>query len=171
MKVGGTCNEHGFDLKLNAMADYLAKQELSHEMSNHDTKQAKRKGLLLNQLLDKAAKGDEKSYAEWLRAIEALQGRSRFHAGDIASKLGISKCTDWKDEKRQIEINEDCTNKPEPITIRYPMHEHLKATSGDYPRFGLALIIRAARSGDAVRVRAMVRRLCIEYNEYKKRQP
>lgn len=42
-KVGGQCNERGFDLKLNAMADYLAKQELSHEMSNHDTKQARKK--------------------------------------------------------------------------------------------------------------------------------
>ncbi len=54
-QVGGKCNEHGFDLKLNAMADYLAKQELAHEMSNHDTKKARRKGLLLGQLLDRAA--------------------------------------------------------------------------------------------------------------------
>ena len=43
-QVGGKCNDHGFDLKLNAMADYLAKQELSHEMSNHDTKKARKKG-------------------------------------------------------------------------------------------------------------------------------
>ena len=56
--VGGACNDHGFDLKLNAMADYLAKQELAHEMSNHDTKKARRKGLLLGQLLDRSAGGD-----------------------------------------------------------------------------------------------------------------
>lgn len=43
-QVGGKCNDHGFDLKLNAMADYLAKQELAHEMSNHDTKKARKRG-------------------------------------------------------------------------------------------------------------------------------
>ena len=103
IQVGGQCNDHGFDLKLDAMADYLAKQELAHEMSNHDTKKARRKGLLLGQLLDRASRGDTKASAEWLRAIEALQGRSRFHAGDLAKKLGIPNCTDWEDEERQEE--------------------------------------------------------------------
>lgn len=56
---------------------------------------------------------------------------------------------------------------PDPITIRYPLHEHLKATATDHPRFGLALILRAARGGDEVKVWAMVNRLCEEYNLYK----
>jgi hypothetical protein len=168
-KISGHCNEHGFDLKLNAMADYLAKQELSHEMSNHDTKQARKKGLLLNQLLDKAARGDKKSSAEWIRAVEALQGRSRFHAGDIASKLGIPTCTEWKDEERKIEILEYKSVLPEPNFIRYSIHKHMKATAVDHPRFGLAIILRVARRGNADKVLAIVDKLCCEYENYKLR--
>ena len=72
-QVGGKCNDHGFDLKLNAMADYLAKQELAHEMSNHDTKKARKRGLLLGQLLDRAARGDAKASAEWLDPSKAME--------------------------------------------------------------------------------------------------
>lgn len=49
------------------------------------------------------------------------------------------------------------------------MHDHLKATAIDHPRFGLALILRAARGGDEVKVWAMVKRLCDEYNDYKRK--
>lgn len=161
-RVGGTCNDHGFDLKLNAMADYLAKQELAHEMSNHDTKTARKKGLLLGQLLDRSARGDAKASAEWLRAIEALQGRSRFHAGDIAKKLGIPSCTAWEDEERQEVLAQASADAPEPARIAYPMRDHLKATRPDSPRPGLALILRAARNGDAVKVLQMVDALCRE---------
>ena len=89
------------------MADYLAKQELSYEMSNHNTKTARKKGLLLGQLLDKAARGDKKSSAEWLRAIEALQGRSRFHAGDI-DLLPITRTSHFSKES---------INDPDPIPV------------------------------------------------------
>ena len=50
-QVGGECNERGFDLKLNAMADYLAKHDLAHEISSHDTKEARKKGASLSQRL------------------------------------------------------------------------------------------------------------------------
>lgn len=127
------------------MADYLAKHDLAHEMSSHDTKQARKKGLSLVQLLDRAARGDKKSSAEWLRAIEALQGHRRFHAGDIASKLDIPTCSEWEDEEHQAELIEHNANAPEPVKITYPLRDHLRATAIDHPRFGLALILRAAR--------------------------
>ena len=161
-QVGGKCNDHGFDLKLNAMADYLAKQELAHEMSNHDTKTARRKGLLLGQLLDRAARGETKASAEWLRAIDSLQGRSRFHAGNIAKKLGIVPCTSWTDEQRQQERAEITAELPEPVRITYPLKDHLKATRTDSPRSGLAMILRAAREGDTLKVLRMVEALCKE---------
>lgn len=159
-KVGGHCNDHGFDLKLNAMADYLAKQELAHEMSNHDTKKTRKKGLLLGQLLDRATRGDTKASAEWLRAIDALQGRSRFHAGDLAKKLGIPNCTDWKDEERQEERAELIADLPEPVRITYPLRDHLKATLPNSMRPGLAMILRAARGADADKVHRIVKALC-----------
>ena len=161
-QVGGHCNEHGFDLKLNAMADYLAKQELAHEMSSHDTKQARKKGLLLGQLLDRAGRGDNKASNEWLRAIEALQGRSRFHAGDMAKKLGIPCCTAWTDEERQEERAEANADMPEPVRITYPLRDHLKATRPDSTRPALAMILRAARNWDADKVRQIVAALCRE---------
>lgn len=170
-KVGGQCNDHGFDLKLNAMADYLAKQELSHEMSNHDTKKARKKGLLLGQLLDRAARGDTKASAEWLRAIYALQGRSRCHAGDIAKKLGIPNCTDWKDEDRQEESAEANVDMPEPVRITYLLREHLKATRPDSKRPALAMILRAARGSDADKVRQIVAALCKEVDARDVRTP
>lgn len=166
-KVGGQCNEHGFDLKLNAASDYLAKHDLAHEMSSHDTKTAREKGLSLSQLLDRAARGDKKSSAEWLRAIEALQGRRRFHAGDIASKLGIPTCSEWEDEEHQTELMEHNANAPEPVKITYPLRDHLRATAIDHPRFGLALILRAARGGDAEKVWSMVKKLCDEYDAFR----
>ncbi len=166
-QVGGECNERGFDLKLNAMADYLAKHDLAHEMSSHDTKAARKKGLSLVQLLDRAARGDKKSSAEWLRAIEALQGRRRFHAGDIASKLGIPTCSEWEDEEHQAELMEHNANAPEPVKITYSLRDHLRATAIDHPRFGLALILRAARGGDAEKVWSMVKKLCDEYDVFR----
>ena len=166
-KVGGQCNEHGFDLKLNAALDYLAKHDLAHEMSSHDTKTAREKGLSLSQLLDRAARGDKKSSAEWLRAIEALQGRRRFHAGDIASKLGITTCSEWEDEEHQAELMEHNANAPEPVKITYSLRDHLRATAIDHPRFGLALILRAARGGDAEKVWSIVKKLCDEYDAFR----
>lgn len=161
-KVSGNCNEHGFDFKPNAIGDYLAKHDLAHELANQNTKNGKTKGLTLGQLLDKSARGDKKSSAEWLRAIEALQGRARFHAGNLAKKLGIPNCTDWEDEERIKEIPIDA---PEPMRIRYPLHRHLKATCSYSPRPGLALILRAARTGDYDKVLQMVDALCKEVDK------
>lgn len=166
--VGGHCNEHGFDIKTNAVADYLAKQEISHEMASHGTKSAKSKGLLLGQLLDKAALGDAKASAEWLRAIEALQGRARFHAGDIAKKLNIPNCTDWDIEEAKDNVSDDVTQVIAQVTeISYSIDKHLKATASDHPRPGLALILRVARSRRLDRVLAVVDALCHEYDTYK----
>jgi len=163
-KVGGNCNEHGFDLKINAIADYLAKHDLSHELANQNTKNGRKKGSTLGQLLDKSARGDKKSSAEWLRAIEALQGRARFHAGNLAKKLGIPNCTDWEDEENIKEIPIDA---PEPVRIRYSLDKHLKATSPYSPRPGLALILRAARTGGHDKVLEMVDALCKEVDKVK----
>ncbi len=166
--VGGNCNEHGFDLKSNAVADYLAKQEISHEMASHGTKSAKSKGLLLGQLLDKAALGDSKASAEWIRAIEALQGRARFHAGDIAKKLAIPNCTEWEVEEKNDNVSDEVnTVIPQSTEISYSIDKHLKATASDHPRPGLALILRTARSGCPKRVLAVVDALCDEYDAYK----
>lgn len=158
-KVGGSCNEHGFDLKVNVTADYLAKHDIAHEMANHNTKTSG-KSRTLGQLLDAAGKGDKKASAEWMRAIEALQGRARFHAGDIAKKLGIPNCTDWVDEERQEEMAEVNADMPPPTRITYPLRDHLKATRPDSNRPGLALILRAARDGNADKVHRMVKALC-----------
>jgi hypothetical protein len=166
-KVGGSCNEHGFDLKINAVADYLAKQDISHEMANQNTKSSRNKGRTLGQLLDLAGRGDKQASAEWLRAIEALKGRSRFHAGDIAKKLGIPNCTEWEDVERQEEMTERNADMPPPTRITYPLRDHLKATRPDSNRPGLALILRAARDGNADKVHRMVKALCddIDKNE------
>lgn len=161
-KVGGTCNEHGFDLQMNATADYLAKQDIAHEMASQNTKSARNKGRTLGQLLDLAGRGDKQASAEWLRAIKALQGRSRFHAGDIAKKLGIPNCTEWEDVERQEEMSARNADMPPPIRITYPLRDHLKATRLDSQRPGLAMILRAARTGDAESVLRMVRALCDE---------
>lgn len=170
-KVGGECNEHGFDLKLNATKDYLAKHDTAHEMSSQDTKAARSKGLTLGQLLDKAALGDTKAAAEWLRAVEALQGRARFHAGNLAKKLGIPNCSDWEDEddEEPKEAGEHKDDMPAPLRISYPIGDHLKATAPDHPRPGLALILRAARQ-ELERpgsVRSMVAALCAEYDRHR----
>ena len=167
-KVGGSCNEHGFDLKLYAMADYLAKQDISHEMANHNTKATRDKGRTLGQLLDLAGKGDKQASAEWIRAIDALQGRSRFHAGDIAKKLNIPSCTEWEDVERQEEIAERNEDMPPPTRITYPLRDHLKATRPDSQRPALAMKSRAARTGDAQKVQRMVRALCdeVDRNDY-----
>jgi hypothetical protein len=166
--VGGHCNEHGFDIKLNAVADYLAKQEISHEMASHGTKGAMSKGFLIGQLLDKSALGDTKASAEWIRAIEALQGRARFHAGNIAEKLGIPNCTDWEVEEPNDTVSDEITQpKPQATEISYNIDKHLKATASDHPRPGLALILRVARSRRSERVLAVVNALCDEYDAYK----
>ena len=59
-EVGGRVNEHGFDFKAHCVNDYAAKIESAHELASHGTKQARKKGKTLPQLLDRAAVGDKK---------------------------------------------------------------------------------------------------------------
>ena len=158
-EVGGKVNEHGFDFKADCVNDYAAKLETSHELASHGTKKARGKGKLLGQLLDRAAIGDTKAGAEWLRAQAALGGKMRFHAGGLPKKLGIPCPSEWEEEPADDEG--DGGEKPEPVRITYPQVHHLKAT-GTTGRAGLAAILRSARSADPARVLRMVAALCAE---------
>ena len=116
---------------------------------------------MLAQLLDRAALGDAKAGAEWLRAQTALGGRKRFHAGALPKKLGIPSPSEWEDEEREAELDAERAERPEPARITYPQVHHLKAT-GTTGRAGLAAILRSARSADPARVLRMVAALCAE---------
>lgn len=161
-EVGGRVNEHGFDFKAHCVNDYAAKIESAHELASHGTKQARKKGKTLPQLLDRAAVGDKKAGAEWLRAMSALGGRMRFHAGNLPKKLGIPCPSEWEDEERAAALDAEAASKPLPVRITYPQFQHLKATDSRTGRSGLALILRAARGGDRDRVRRVVDALCAE---------
>ena len=163
-EVGGECNEHGFDFKSDCVNDYVAKFETSHEMASHGTKTARSKGKLTSQLLDRAAVGDKKAGAEWLRAMGALGGRMRFHAGNLPKKLGIVCPSEWEDHERNDYNDEhrQATETPDPIILRYSQRFHLKATGTTTQRAGLAMILRAARKGDIRTVRKVVDALCAE---------
>jgi hypothetical protein len=160
-EVGGRVNEHGFDFKANCVNDYATKLETSHELASHGTKKARGKGRLLGQLLDRAAVGDQRAGAEWLRGQAALGGRMRFHAGGLPKKLGIPCPSDWEDQERQAEMDAEKAERPEPARISYPQLHHLKAT-GTTGRAGLAVILRAARTADAAKVLRVVASLCAE---------
>ena len=160
-EVGGKVNEHGFDFKADCVNDYAAKLETSHELASHGTKKARGKGKLLGQLLDRAAIGDTKAGAEWLRAQAALGGKMRFHAGGLPKKLGIPCPSEWEDAEREAELEAERAERPEPARITYPQVHHLKAT-GTTGRAGLAAILRSARSADPARVLRMVAALCAE---------
>lgn len=163
-EVGGECNEHGFDFKPDCVNDYVAKIETAHEMASHGTKTARSKGKLVGQLLDRAALGDKKAQAEWLRAMGALGGRMRFHAGNLPKKLGIVCPSEWEDHERNDYNDEqrEATETPDPIILRYPQRFHLKATGETSKRAGLAIILRAARKGDIRLLRKTVDALCAE---------
>jgi len=159
-EVGGRVNEHGFDFKPDCVNDYAAKLDTAHELASHGTKGAKTKGALLGQLLDRAARGDKKASAEWLRAQAALGGRMRFHAGSLPKKLGIPCPSEY--EETPDEQDGEAAERPAPIRITYPQPLHLKATGTAHRRAGLAMILRAARSLDRGRVLAVVNALCAE---------
>ena len=161
-QVGGRCNEHGFDFKPDCVNDYVAKMEVSHELASHGTKQARGKGLLLGQLLDRAAVNDEKSAAEWVRAVAALGGRNRFQAGGLPKKLGILSPSEWEDTQRGVERAEAAALLPEPVRITYPQERHMRATGTAAGRAGLAMILRSSRTADPVRVVRVVAALCAE---------
>ena len=169
-EVGGNVNEHGFDFKADCVNDYLAKFETTHELASHGTKGAKSKGKMTGQLLDRAAVGDTKAGAEWLRAMEALGGRMRFHAGHLPKKLNITCPSAWEDEERRQELDAVEAEQPAPKRITYSQHQHLKATGTDAGRAGLAIILRAARAGDESKVREVVAALCSEVEKIKTKQ-
>lgn len=62
--------------------------------------------------------------------------------------------------ERQEEMTERNADMPPPTRITYPLRDHLKATRPDSNRPGLALILRAARDGNADKVHRMVKALC-----------
>ena len=160
-EVGGRVNEHGFDFKADCVNDYLTKMETAHELASHGTKKARGKGRLLGQLLDRAAVGDQRAGAEWLRAQAALGGRMRFHAGGLPKKLDIACPSEWEDEAREAELDAERAERPEPARISYSQLHHLKAT-GTTGRAGLAVILRAARTADPDKVLRVVAALCAE---------
>lgn len=167
-EVGGSASEeHGFDFKPNCLNEYAAKLETSHEMASHGTKAARSKGKLTGQLLDRAALGDIKAGEEWLRAMEALGGRMRFHAGNLPKKLNIPCPSEWEDEVRRKELDDIAAEKPAPKRITYSQRDHLKATGPDAGRSGLAIILRSARSGNEAKVREVVAALCSEVERIK----
>lgn len=167
-EVGGRCNEHGFDFKHNCLNDYAAKLDTAHEMAAQSTKNGRRKGRTLSQLLDAAGRGDAVAAAEWTRAIAGIGSRNRFHAGKLPENLGIPTPSEWEDEKPE-EADGDA---PEPVVVRieYDQTDHMLATHPGLGRPGLAMILRAARMGGKTRVLSMVDALCRDYRRKFKTQ-
>lgn len=187
---GRVVNEHGFDFKENAGEDYVAKLELAHEMAS-STKTARRKGKTPQQLLIAAAKGDTVAGLWWQKLTVALGNRSRFHAGDIASKLGIKTPTEWDDiptyasQEIEADIDADIPDEdwmidyvgpevepePPPLIVEYSHEDHMRATTPALGRPGIAMIKRAARRGGQLGVDKMVGALVREYYAKVKKAP
>ena len=148
--VGLHCNSHGVDFRLDFNPLYVAKDETrarkeakgtAFELAAHDTK-TESKSKTLFQLLDACAKGDKDAGQDYIRAVTALQGRSRWNIGGLAKKLGIPAPTEW----RSAAQGKAAESKPVPaLLVSYPIEEHLIATTPDSKRSSLALILRAAR--------------------------
>ena len=137
-------NEHGFDFKAHCVNDYAAKIESAHELASHGTKQARKKGKTLPQLLDRAAVGDKKAGAEWLRAMSALGGACAFMLAICPRSSAYLVPVSGK-TKKERRLDAEAASKPAPVRITYPQFQHLKATDSRTGRSGLALILRAAR--------------------------
>ena len=140
----GRVNEHGFDFKAHCVNDYAAKIESAHELASHGTKQARKKGKTLPQLLDRAAVGDKKAGAEWLRAMSALGGACAFMLAICPRSSAYLVPVSGK-TKKERRLDAEAASKPAPVRITYPQFQHLKATDSRTGRSGLALILRAAR--------------------------
>lgn len=166
-EVGGRCNEHGFDFKANAAATYVAKMETAHEMAALSTKQGRKKGRTLSQLLDAAGRGDLQAGAEWQRAIKAVGISNRFHAGSLPKNLGIPCPSEWEDEQEADDDEElaEAVEPVEPVVIEYPLDDHLQATHPALGRPGLAMILRAAHRGGKAKALRMVSALCADYRK------
>jgi hypothetical protein len=158
-EAGGRCTDRGFDFQPNRLNDYAAKMEAAHELSSQSTKQGRKNGKSLSQMLDAAGRGDLIAGAEWQRAIEALGSTNRFHAGSLSRNLDIPTPSEWDDEEVRSE-QDSLEVLAEPLIIEYSLDDHLKATHPALGRPGLAMILRAAARGGQVKVRMMVDALC-----------
>lgn len=169
-EVGGRCTDRGFDFQANRLNDYAAKMEAAHELSSQSTKQGRKKGQTLSQLLDAAGRGDKQAGAEWQRAIAALGSTNRFHAGSLAKKLDIPSPSEWEDEEEQAAQEElQLEEQAAPVIIEYPLDNHIKATHPALGRPGLAMILRAAKRGGRDKALRMVNALCADFD--RKRMP
>jgi hypothetical protein len=159
---GGRCTEHGFDFKANCINDYVAKMESAHELSSQNTKQGRKKGRTLSQLLDAIYRGDQTAAHEWTRAIQALEGVNRFNAGALPKKLGIPTPSEWEDEEEENDQGElDLVE--DPTVVEFPLDDLLQATHPSLGRPGMAMILRALDRGGEAAGRAMVSGLLRDY--------
>jgi hypothetical protein len=159
---GGRCTEHGFDFKANCINDYVAKMESAHELSSQNTKQGRKKGRTLSQLLDAIYRGDQTAAHEWTRAIQALEGVNRFNAGALPKKLGIPTPSEWEDEEEENDQGElDLVE--DPTVVDFPLDDLLQATHPSLGRPGMAMILRALDRGGEAAGRAMVSGLLRDY--------
>lgn len=166
-EVGGRCTDRGFDFQPNRLDDYAAKMEAAHELAAQSTKQGRKKGKTLSQLLDAASKNDRQSGAEWQRAIAALKATNRFHAGSLAKNLDIQTPSEWEDEEEadlQAELELDAEPEAKPLIIEYPLDDHLKATHPALGRPGQAMILWAAKRRGAAGALGMVEALCRDFD-------
>ncbi|WP_144241656.1 MULTISPECIES: hypothetical protein [Janthinobacterium] len=158
---GGRCTEHGFDFKANCINDYVAKMESAHELSSQNTKQGRKKGRTLSQLLDAIYRGDQTAAHEWTRAIQALEGVNRFNAGALPKKLGIPTPSEWEDEEEndqgELDLAED------PTVVDFSLDDLLQATHPSLGRPGMAMILRALDRGGEAGGRAMLEGLLRDY--------
>jgi hypothetical protein len=160
---GGRCTENGFDFKANCINDYVAKMESAHELSSQNTKQGRKKGRTLSQLLDATYRGDETAAHEWTRAIEALEGVNRFNAGALPKKLGIPTPSEWEDEEEETAQGELDLVEQDPTVVDFPLDHLLQATHPSLGRPGMAMILRALDRGGEASGRAMVDGLLRDY--------
>lgn len=159
-KFGLKCNSHGVDLRKNGEFDarYIAK-EIAAEVAAFDTKTDSKSDLkTLFQLLDDSKRGNALAGNDWIRAAKAIQGRTKWNVGQLATKLGIPCPTSWQ-KPTELGVEEDKPNR-----IEYPQVHHMVATAPTNERSGLAFILRAARS-ESTRpgsVKRMALRMCDE---------
>lgn len=172
-EVGAFCNERGFDFQQDRLETYVAKMDCAFELAAQSTKQGRKNGRTLSQLLDGSGAGDDTAGAEWQRAIAALGKTNRFHTGALSKKLGLPTPSEWEEQTDQPEPeaadDAEVQEMPEPVIIEYSLDDHLAATNPGSRRAGLALILRAARRGGRESVLLMVNAL-IEDNRQRVNQ-
>ncbi len=159
-KFGLKCNSHGVDLRKNGEFDarYIAK-EIAAEVAAYDTKTDSKSDLkTLFQLLDDSKRGNTLAGNDWIRAAKAIQGRTKWNVGQLATKLNIPCPSDWQ-KPTELGVEEDKPNR-----IEYPQVHHMVATAPTNERAGLAFLLRAAVS-ESTRpgsVKRMALRMCDE---------